>query len=513
MITKLKNIYHLFLAWLGAVIYRNPSRELIVIGITGTKGKTTSVELLRAVLQASGRKTAMLSSANIAFDNESQSRTGNTMPGRFFIQKFMRQAVSKGCEYAVFEVTSQGVVQHRHRFIDFNVAAVTCLHPEHIESHGGYEQYREAKATFFRDTARLSRKQDKKFFINSEMTGGGDAQFFEDAVRHPTHLRQGFGGQAGKGHFGTVTYYNKADFVRNELQGDTSRPHTRLASAPRQQPDLSNTRSDGETAARLRLDGSDKVVGKSGAVPSGSDSSAQLRRYASEPMTSHMVSSASLASGADESRTRGGGEAGVGSVSSWLQSDFNLENAAMVFAIARALGLTKESILATFKEFAGVAGRLEFIRGAGRTAVIDYALTPGSLKVLYAYLKTLVQPGGKLIAVFGSAGGGRDTWKRPELGKLADEFCDKIYLTTDDSYDENTEHIINDIKKGISSAEKCEVIINRAEAISEALRGAGEKDIVAITGMGSQSYTYGPGGKKLPWSDKAAVEKTLRTLQ
>jgi UDP-N-acetylmuramoyl-L-alanyl-D-glutamate--2,6-diaminopimelate ligase len=117
-----------------------------------------------------------------------------------------------------------------------------------------------------------------------------------------------------------------------------------------------------------------------------------------------------------------------------------------------------------------------------------------------------------LIAVFGSAGGGRDTWKRPELGKIADEFCDQIYLTTDDSYDEKTEYIIDDIKKGIRHQQKVSVIIDRAQAIAEAVRAAGPNDIVAITGMGSQTHTYGPKGVKIPWSDRKAVEKALKEV-
>jgi len=123
----LPKLYHLVWVLGGAIVYRFPSRRIFVIGVTGTKGKTTVVELLKFVLEKAGHKTVALSSGNV---------TGNTMPGRFFIQRFLRRAVNNDCRYAVIEVTSEGVKLGRHRFIDWNGAVFLNLHPEHIESHG-----------------------------------------------------------------------------------------------------------------------------------------------------------------------------------------------------------------------------------------------------------------------------------------------------------------------------------------------------------------------------------------
>ena len=77
-----------------------------------------------------------------------------TMPGRFFIQRFLRKAVNAGCEYALIEVTSQGILQHRHKFINFNAVMYTNLRPEHIEAHGSFEKYRQAKVSLFDRVAR-----------------------------------------------------------------------------------------------------------------------------------------------------------------------------------------------------------------------------------------------------------------------------------------------------------------------------------------------------------------------
>src|SRR3989344_3763524 len=76
--------YHFLWAIFGALIYRFPSKHIFVIGITGTKGKTTTIELLSAILEAAGKKTALLSSLRVKIGGESEkNRIGNTMPGRF----------------------------------------------------------------------------------------------------------------------------------------------------------------------------------------------------------------------------------------------------------------------------------------------------------------------------------------------------------------------------------------------------------------------------------------------
>lgn len=168
--TFLKSLYHFFLAWLGDFWYKHPSRELFVIGVTGTKGKSSVLELTNSLLEEAGKKTALISSVRFKI-NESSERnlTGMSMPGRFFIQRFLREAADQGCKYALIEVTSQGILQSRHRFIDFDAAMVTNIMPEHIDAHGSYENYRKTKTRFFKDVARYSKKKARFFFVNADM--------------------------------------------------------------------------------------------------------------------------------------------------------------------------------------------------------------------------------------------------------------------------------------------------------------------------------------------------------
>src|SRR3989339_1950371 len=144
------SIYHYKLALLGALIYGFPSRKLIIIGVTGTSGKSTTVDLITKILERSGEKVASISTIRFKIANkEWKNNLKMTMPGRFKIQKFLRQAVNAGCQYAVLEVTSEGIRQHRHRFIDFDTAVFTNITPEHVERHGSFEKYREAKGKLF----------------------------------------------------------------------------------------------------------------------------------------------------------------------------------------------------------------------------------------------------------------------------------------------------------------------------------------------------------------------------
>ena len=164
--------YHFLLAFLGAILYGFPSKRLKVVGVTGTNGKTTTVEMISKILDynpptasshslrerapEAGYKAAVLSSIRFKIgDKDCPNTLKMTMPGRFKIQKFLRQAVNAGCQYAILEVTSEGIKQHRHRFINFEAAVFTNLSPEHIEAHGGFENYKETKGKLFQTTKNI----------------------------------------------------------------------------------------------------------------------------------------------------------------------------------------------------------------------------------------------------------------------------------------------------------------------------------------------------------------------
>jgi len=140
------SLYHWKLAYLGAILYGFPSRKLTVIGVTGTKGKTTTCNLIAQILNEAGFKTGLATTVNFRIgDKEWINEYKQTMLGRFRLQKLLRQMVREGCKYAVIETSSEGILQYRHKGIKYSVAVFTNLSPEHIERHGNFENYRSAK--------------------------------------------------------------------------------------------------------------------------------------------------------------------------------------------------------------------------------------------------------------------------------------------------------------------------------------------------------------------------------
>ena len=137
---------------------------------------------------------------------------------------------------------------------------------------------------------------------------------------------------------------------------------------------------------------------------------------------------------------------------------------------------------------------------------MDYAHTPDSLKALYDAYGAL-----RKICVLGATGGGRDTWKRPVMGRIADEHCAEVILTDEDPYDENPTAILDQVQSGIlSQSLPIHRILDRKEAIGQAIGAAQVGDTVVITGKGSEISMAVANGKKIPWSDKEIVKEFLK---
>ncbi len=146
MFQKIKNVYHLVVAFFANLIYLFPGRKLTVIGVTGTDGKTTTVNLIYHILKSNGKKVSMLTSIGASV-GKTEFETGFhvTTPNPFALQKFLRRAVQSKSEYFVLEVTSHALDQYRTWGVPFRIGALTNITSEHLDYHKTFDNYLHAK--------------------------------------------------------------------------------------------------------------------------------------------------------------------------------------------------------------------------------------------------------------------------------------------------------------------------------------------------------------------------------
>lgn len=398
---KLLLPYHLGWALLGKVAYAPRYRKLRVIGVTGTKGKTTVSELLAAALRAGGAKVALSDGLRLAVDGGSEVPATQSMPGRLALPRFLAGAAAAGCDWAVVEMTSEGAAQFRHLPISLDVLVVTNLSPEHLDAHGSFEAYREAKMKIVR-ALKARGGQPATLVVNA-----GDRECLP---------------------FAKTAVARGALLVEAKLYGDET--------------------SD-ERGVTLKI-----------------------------------------------------GESVVRSPLAGLHNALNIR---LVEAAARVAGVSDRAIAAGIASVSKVPGRGERVEaGQPFSVVIDYAHTPDSLE---AVLETFA--GKRRIVVFGSAGGGRDRWKRPEMGAVAARLADVVVVTEDDSYDEDAATIAAEIAAGAGG--KARVVLDRRAAIAHALSLAKPGDAVVVAGIGAQKALHRRNGA-VAWSDAAVCREELAKL-
>ena len=143
------------LSWIAAAFHGWPGRHLSVIGVTGTDGKTTTVNLIHQILVAAGIKAGLISTINAVMgDTELDTGFHVTTPDAHDVQEYLGSMVRAGLTHVVLETTSHGWAQHRVDACEFDVGVVTNITHEHLDEHGSYENYRAAKARLFTSLAR-----------------------------------------------------------------------------------------------------------------------------------------------------------------------------------------------------------------------------------------------------------------------------------------------------------------------------------------------------------------------
>lgn len=400
----LKNVYHLFVAVLAAAFFRYPAKNLTVIGVTGTDGKTTTVHLIYEILKNAGKRVAMISSVGAKIGGKDYELPFHvTTPSPWQLQRFLRLAVDRGEGYLVLEVTSHALDQNRVWGIPFRVGVLTNITHEHLDYHKTYKSYMMAKAKLFKSTewAILNREDESYDYLNEKIK-----------MKNGKRISYGL------------------------KEGDIT-PSKFLFQTP-------------------------------------------------------------------------------------LPGEYNKLNCLAAIAACRALGISDEKIRQAVAKFGGVLGRFEFVEtGKDFSVVIDFAHTPNALEQVLSTVRPQVS--GRLIHVFGSAGL-RDQSKRPMMGGIAAQYDDIIILTEEDYRTEDVNEIIEQIADGIKNEklkkkkEKLQFkiknlykVVDRQEAINQAMKLAKKGDLVILTGKGHEQSLC-RGKKEYPWSEHEVVRQALRAL-
>lgn len=156
---------HLPLAVLATIFFKFPAKDLVIVGVTGTDGKTTVAHLIYEILKAAGERVSLVSSVKAEIGGRHyESGFHVTTPHPWLLQKFLRKAADKGDKYVVLEVTSHGLDQYRVFGIPFKVGVLTNVTHEHLDYHKSYKSYLAAKLKLLkRAEVAVVNREDESF--------------------------------------------------------------------------------------------------------------------------------------------------------------------------------------------------------------------------------------------------------------------------------------------------------------------------------------------------------------
>jgi len=355
--------------------YNDPVNSYCFVGITGTKGKTTSSFLVYDYLQKKNANVCYIGTIGIYDKERNQNRNYYTTPTIYELYSILNKLRNNGHDICILEISSHSLIQERIIGLNFEITAFTNLSHDHLDYHKNMDDYFKAKSMlFFNYQSNLS-------IINI------DDEYGKKLFENINYKKIGFG---------LKNYTGKIDYKTFE------------------------------NGFKILIDGKEYFLN--------------------------------------------------------LPGEFNLYNGILSGLIIKNLGFDINGILLGEN---GVPGRLEFIEKEGIKIFIDYAHSPDSLEKLLNLLK--VKKEKKLISVFGCTGD-RDKDKRPLMGKIAERFSDYVIITSDDPHGENPFEICRAVKKGFKNKNKCEIVVNRKEAIVKAVRKSNKNDTVVIAGKGHEKF-------------------------
>ena len=397
------------LAVTSANFYGNPSKKFKLIGVTGTKGKTTTTFMIKEIFEKAGKNVGLIGTIATYINGKLIKESDRTTPESLELQQIFSKMVEEKVEYVVMEVSSQSLKLHRVDACDFDVVLFTNFSEDHIseKEHPDMQDYFNSKLKLF--------EMCKTGFTNADdLYGAKIPKLFKD---------------------NDITTYGIDNFANIAAR------------------DITITNSFVDFKAKI------------------SDRNERVK---------------------------------VG-----IPGRFSVYNALAAIGVAKKFGISPEAIKEALLEVK-VPGRSELVPNKLEIPImIDYAHSPESLENILQAVTGYTR--GRVISVFG-CGGDRDSGKRPIMGEISGRLADFTIITSDNPRTEDPQKIVDQIEVGMKKTKgNYKVIVDRVEAIKDAIKMANKRDLIVLAGKGHEPYQE-INGVKHPFDERIIVNDLIEEL-
>lgn len=412
--------------------YDSPSKKLVIIGVTGTEGKSSTVSFIWQLLRLCGKKAGFISTVEYSFGDEAIANPQHqTTPEAPIIQHHLNKMLENGCQYAVIESSSHGLSPKTNRLgnVLFDCGVFMNVTLEHLEFHKTFEQYKKDKANLFR------------------------------LLDCHDHIKEIAGEKLTIPSFGVVNLEDPSakyfiDSTKKQVYGFTTQGKA------------------GKAATNKEVDLPE--------IPENINYFEGLNICAEKEGISFDVN---IHEDTEQNKTL--------QLTANLPGAFNAYNImASIIAVSKLTNLSYQEVASKVKDVAPIKGRMTVIeQNQPFEVIIDYAHTPSSFETIFPPIRKRCK--GKMIALFGS-GGERDLTKRPLQGKIAASYCDTVILTDEDPRGEDSVELLKMIavgsqEQGKKLDEDLFIIPDRKKAIRYAFSIAKKDDIILLLGKSHEN--------------------------
>ena len=390
--------------------YDEPSKKFKLIGVTGTKGKTTTTYMIKEILEKAGKKVGLIGTIAPYINGKKLKDSDRTTPESLELQRLFSKMVEEKVEVVVMEVSSQSLKLHRVDGCDFDIVLFTNFSEDHISAneHPDMEDYFQSKLKLF--------KMCKTGIVNTDdLHGAKIPRLFPES---------------------DITTYGIDNYAKVLAKDIT----------------ITNSYVDFKV----------KITDRNERVKTG------------------------------------------------IPGRFSVYNSLAAICVAQKFGISPEQVKEALLEVR-VPGRSELVDNKLEIPImIDYAHSPESLQNILQAVKSYTR--GRVISVFG-CGGDRDKTKRPIMGEISGRIADYTFITSDNPRTEKPEDITAQIEEGIKKTKgKYSVVVDRVEAIKQAIKMANKRDIIVLAGKGHEPYQE-INGKKYPFDERIIVREIIKKLE